>query len=73
MAKRVCRTQRDVPWRPLGWLVDGWLHTRPLFAVAGAFLGGFAGFMSIYYRVKKETTADKTTAEDGVGRRKGQP
>jgi positive regulator of sigma E activity len=31
----------------LGWLVD--------LAIAGAFLGGFAGFMSIYYRVKKDT------------------
>jgi F0F1-type ATP synthase assembly protein I len=38
-----------------GWAVDGWLHTRPLFAVAGAFLGGFAGFMSIYARVKRDT------------------
>jgi F0F1-type ATP synthase assembly protein I len=49
----------------LGWLVDGWLHTRPLVAIAGAFLGGFAGFMSIYYRVKKDT-ADKG------GERRGQ-
>ena len=51
----------------LGWLIDGWVHTRPLIAIAGAFLGGFAGFMSIYYRVKKET------AEDGERRRKGTP
>ena len=51
----------------LGWLIDGWLHTRPLIAIAGAFVGGFAGFMSIYYRVKKET------AEDGERRRKGTP
>ena len=51
----------------LGWLIDGWLHTRPLVAIAGAFLGGFAGFMSLYYRVKKET------AEDGERRRKGPP
>jgi F0F1-type ATP synthase assembly protein I len=51
----------------LGWLVDGWLHTRPLFAVVGAFAGGFAGFMSIYYRVKKDT------AEGGAGRRRGKP
>jgi F0F1-type ATP synthase assembly protein I len=49
----------------LGWLVDGWLHTRPLVAIAGAFLGGFAGFMSIYYRVKRDT-ADKG------GERRGQ-
>jgi F0F1-type ATP synthase assembly protein I len=47
----------------LGWLVDGWLHTRPLVALVGAFAGGFAGFMSIYYRVKRDT------AEKGGGRR----
>jgi F0F1-type ATP synthase assembly protein I len=38
-----------------GWFVDGWLHTRPLLTILGAFVGGFAGFMSIYYRVKKDT------------------
>ncbi len=37
-----------------GWLLDGWVHTRPLFTIIGAFVGGFAGFMSIWYRVKKE-------------------
>jgi F0F1-type ATP synthase assembly protein I len=42
-----------------GWVVDGWLHTRPLFFVLGALLGGFAGFMSIYVRVKKETEKRK--------------
>jgi len=57
----------------LGWLIDGWVHTRPLIAIAGAFLGGFAGFMSIYYRVKKETAEDKKTAEGDGGRRKGPP
>jgi F0F1-type ATP synthase assembly protein I len=39
----------------VGWLVDGWVHTRPLLTIIGAFVGGFAGFMSIYYRVKKDT------------------
>jgi F0F1-type ATP synthase assembly protein I len=47
----------------LGWLVDGWLHTRPLIAIAGAFVGGVAGFMSIYYRVKRDT------ADQGGGKR----
>ena len=37
-----------------GWFLDGLLHTRPLFAIVGAFVGGFAGFMRIYYRVKEE-------------------
>ena len=43
-----------------GWFLDGLLHTRPLFAILGAFVGGFAGFMRIYYRVKQDT--------DGKGR-----
>ena len=43
----------------LGWLVDGWLHTRPLFALVGAAVGGFGGFMSIYYRVTRETNSGK--------------
>ena len=38
----------------LGWLVDGWLGTRPWFALVGAGIGGFAGFMSIYYRVQRD-------------------
>ena len=41
----------------LGWLVDGWLHTRPLIAIVGAFAGGFAGFMNIYYRVTRDTSS----------------
>ena len=42
-----------------GWVVDGWLHTRPLFAIVGAFVGGFAGFMSIYYRVQRDIAEKK--------------
>jgi len=38
-----------------GWFLDGWVYTRPLFTIIGAFVGGFAGFMSIYYKVKKDT------------------
>ena len=37
-----------------GWFLDGFLHTRPLLAIVGAFVGGFTGFMRIYYRVKDE-------------------
>ena len=54
-----------------GWFLDGWLHTRPVFAIIGAFVGGFAGFMSIYYRVKRDTAAKKSAAEGGEGRRRG--
>src|SRR2546429_9875246 len=55
----------------LGWLLDGWLGTRPLFALVGAGLGGFGGFMSIYYRVKKDTErrggGGRTACYTGVG------
>ena len=37
-----------------GWFLDGLLGTRPLFAIIGAFVGGFGGFMRIYYRVKSD-------------------
>lgn len=51
-----------------GWVLDGWLHTRPLFAIVGALFGGFAGFMSIYNRVVRDTEARKQ--EPGAGSRK---
>jgi len=38
-----------------GWAVDGWLETKPLFTIIGAFAGGTLGFLSIYYRVKRDT------------------
>jgi len=41
----------------VGWLVDGWLHTRPLFAIICGFLGAFAGVARIYYRVAGERGA----------------
>src|ERR1041385_5289534 len=58
-----------------GWFLDGLLHTRPLLAIVGAFVGGFAGFMRIYYRVKADTAAKggaaNTAAKGGEGRRTG--
>ena len=27
----------------VGWFVDGWVHTRPLLAIIGAFVGGLRG------------------------------
>src|SRR5256885_6077998 len=34
----------------VGWLVDGWLHTRPLFAIIGGVLRAVAGGVRVYYR-----------------------
>jgi F0F1-type ATP synthase assembly protein I len=55
----------------LGWLVDGWLHTRPAFAIAGGMLGGFGGFMSIYYRVQRDTAQYKRDRERDEGKGPG--
>src|SRR5256885_4557997 len=30
----------------LGWVVDGWLGTRPWFALVGAAIGGLGGVLS---------------------------
>src|SRR2546421_12854181 len=30
----------------LGWVVDGWLGTRPWFALVGAAIGGFGGVLA---------------------------
>src|SRR4029077_12757220 len=35
----------------LGWLVDGWIHTRPPFAIVGGVIGGFGGVLRIYFPV----------------------
>src|SRR2546422_2029184 len=33
----------------LGWVVDGWLGTRPWFALVGAAIGGVGGGLSIFH------------------------
>lgn len=35
----------------VGWRVDGWLGTRPLFTILGAFLGAGAGFYNLYHHL----------------------
>src|SRR2546426_10944959 len=53
-----------------GWALDGWLHTRPLFAIAGGFLGGFGGVLDNYYRGERERGGRER--ETGSGK-KGRP
>src|SRR3989454_11159820 len=33
----------------LGWVVDGWLGTRPWFALVGAAIGGVGGVFSLLF------------------------
>src|SRR5437899_10803154 len=51
-----------------GWGVDGWVHTRALFANIGAFGGGFAGVLGIYYRGKGETAAKRVGGRGAASR-----
>jgi F0F1-type ATP synthase assembly protein I len=54
----------------LGWLVDGWLHTRPLFALVGFALATVGWFVSLYYRVQGDIDAAKR--EDALRRGEGE-
>ncbi len=38
----------------LGWFADGWLGTKPLLTIVGAFVGAGAGFYSLYYHLVVE-------------------
>ncbi len=49
----------------LGWVVDGWLHTRPLLAIAGFLVGTAGWFTSLYYRVQRDTEAAKRETRKG--------
>lgn len=35
----------------VGWQADGWLGTRPLLTIVGAFVGAGAGFYSLYHHL----------------------
>ena len=49
----------------LGWVVDGWLHTRPLLAIVGFLVGTLGWFVSLYYRVQRDTEAAKRETRKG--------
>src|SRR2546425_1025933 len=45
----------------LGWVVDGWLGTRPWFALVGAAIGGVGGGLAIYYCARRGTKRGRPT------------
>src|SRR5258707_5456692 len=57
----------------LGWLVDGWFGSRPLFAIIGSFVGGVGGVFKNFLPPGEETPQKgKPTAPpfpSGAGRR----
>lgn len=52
----------------LGWVADGWLGTRPLLTILGAFVGAGAGFYNLYRQLIVEPRKREREAErDGDG------
>src|SRR5439155_19712160 len=49
----------------LGWVVDGWLHTRPLLAIAGFLVGTAGWFTSLYYADRRGTEAAERDTRKG--------
>jgi F0F1-type ATP synthase assembly protein I len=47
-----------------GWGLDRWLHTIPLFTVAGTILGAVLSFLSVY----REVVGDRDVDQDGPPR-----
>ncbi len=41
----------------IGWGLDAWLHTRPLFLVLFVFLGGIAGIVNVWRLVAPDPAA----------------
>lgn len=48
----------------LGYLFDGWLHTRPWFMVVGVFVGGIMGFVHLV-KTLFDDPAGKDEGDDG--------
>ncbi len=47
----------------IGWLIDRWLGTLPLFMVIGALIGATLATVSIYRRLEHDTEDRSTTEE----------
>lgn len=59
----------------LGWLLDRWLGTLPLFLILGAFIGAGAGFYSLYHHlvVEPRERAKREESEERGGRGERRP
>jgi len=45
----------------VGWLLDGWLHTLPVFMVVGALIGAALSTVSIYRRLMEDPDGSTDT------------
>lgn len=53
----------------LGWMADGWLGTKPLLTIVGAFVGAGAGFYSLYRHLVVEPRRRDDPGEQDEGKR----
>jgi F0F1-type ATP synthase assembly protein I len=49
----------------IGWLLDRWLGTIPVFTIVATLVGAVLGFLSVYFRIRRATDREK----DRKGRR----
>jgi F0F1-type ATP synthase assembly protein I len=49
-----------------GWGLDRWLHTVPLFTVAGTILGAVLSFLSVYRDVITDKDVDRNGPAGGM-------
>jgi F0F1-type ATP synthase assembly protein I len=46
-----------VAFTVIGWLLDRWLHTIPLFTITAALTGAVLGFLNVYFRIRRDEAA----------------
>lgn len=51
----------------LGYLLDGWLDTQPVFLLLLGFLGLAGGMASVYYTIYPRTRAPEERGDDDRG------
>ena len=52
-----------------GLLLDGWLHTTPLFLLVGVVLGAVLGFLSVYRELMSDSANRPTWGSRKGGKR----
>ena len=50
----------------IGWFLDDWLDTRPLFLLIFAFLGAAAGALNVYRRARKMVDSEDWDTKDSA-------
>src|SRR2546430_5436388 len=48
----------------LGWVVDGWLGTRPWFALVGAAIGGVGGVVNTFFSLRRRHERGRPTKQE---------